>query len=89
MTSADEYVYYIERKTQAFRRAHSVISAKIMYSKPGGGMFGELAGKPFLVIHQEGRPQACLLVKRSARGLIKRMDMMPRSFYDLASEPSA
>ena len=88
MTSADEYVYYIERKTQAFRRARSVISAEIMYLKPGGGMFGEPAGKPFLVIQGGKSEPACLFVERSARGLIKRMDMMPKSFYDLAPEPA-
>ena len=51
-------------------------------------MFGEPPGKPFLIIERIRNPnRLCVYVKRSERGLIARMDMMPPSFFDLVPEP--
>jgi len=88
LTSADDYINYIRRKVEAFRTGNAVIKTTIMYLNFPGGMFGEPAGKPYLVIDQAGiEAIACLFVTRSENGLIARMDMMPRDFYDLVPEP--
>ena len=76
MTSAKEYIEYITEKVKTLKEINSVVTTRMMHFEDSG----ELC----LVLKQDSVSEAvCLIVERSANGLIARMDMMPAGFYKL------